>query len=180
MTRQKIAFSVGILTALIASQAGSSRVLQRTTIASRSSRIDDRRRGDSGTLVRLWTHDHAGPLEPIRTVVRDSGTLRRLWPRIVTPYESRVAVPSVNFHKEMVIIATSGLIQGIIRVDSIKHRTPMSASVVFDRIATPGSGCSVPAELYTAVDIIKVPRDESPILFHDTLIGFSCKPKNTR
>jgi protease stability complex PrcB-like protein len=118
---------------------------------------------------------YAGVGDPMRAVIRDSTAWRELWERINRPFVPQPALPTVDFAREMIVVAALGsrpsagfdvVIEGA-RQDS----TGIQVSV---RVATPASGCPVAAAMTQPIDLARLPASDLPVRFRDRDVLVPC------
>jgi len=99
-------------------------------------------------------------------VVRDSQAWSALWAQIVANHSPTPPVPSIDFSREMLIVAAMGTRNTggySIKVESVSgSSTELVATVT---ATSPGRSCMTTQALTAPVDIVRVPRSELPVRF---------------
>jgi hypothetical protein len=108
----------------------------------------------------------SGLTERERIVVRDASTWAALWPRILGSHRPMPPVPSVDFAREMVVVASMGTRSSggyTIAIDSVFVARDTLRVVV--REQSPGPRCGTTAALTMPVALARLERSELPVSF---------------
>ena len=118
----------------------------------------------------LYYDNGAGVQDSLREVVRDAATLNQIWRRATSSQSSPPPVPTVNFEREMVVVAATGRMtpNDMIRVDSTATREEVSGTRrqrIMEVVVHTVRGCgSLTTDAYP-VAIVRVPRFEGDVRF---------------
>jgi len=145
----------------------------------------DARNAAFGTGTPIQTerlHSHRGPFsystgltESARIVVRDSGTWANLWGQIWERHSPTPALPSVDFSRDMLIVAAMGTRSSggyAIHIDSVYQRSQDFEVVI--RKVSPGANCIVTAALTQPTDIVRVPRLSGQVHYREKSLVQNC------
>ncbi len=145
---------------------------------------DGSARRDAGQTIGMQSLDsslqnyyrqNSGLEEPARVVVRDAQTWSALWTRIVANSGPKPPVPSIDFSREMLIVAAMGT-RGSggysIRVGGVSSS---STELVATVIATsPGRSCPTTQAITSPVDIVRVPSSKLLVRFVEQQVVNEC------
>jgi hypothetical protein len=121
--------------------------------------------------ARLYTDNAGGIQDSVRTVVRDASTLRLFWQQATAGQDSPPPVPTVDFAREMVLVAAAGrmTLEDEIRVDSVRVRRETDASgraeEVMSVLVSTVEGCGNFRAPAFPVDVVRVRRFEGRVSF---------------
>jgi len=124
------------------------------------------------SVVHLRQSLRSGFGDPLRVVVKDSATFQRLWTQAVG--QGREPPPGIDFSRDMVIVVAMGHQEDpnfVIRIDSVVSRN--AALAVYDHL----SGdliCAIAWDSVNPADIVKVPRSNQVVVFHEALTMTRC------
>jgi hypothetical protein len=120
---------------------------------------------------------YSGIRDSQRVVIRDSAAWQRYWADINRPFFPSPAIPTVDFSREIVLLAAMGTRPSggfIIRIDSA---TVDSARLVVQVTQiVPGKGCAVPAVVTQPVDMVRIPNTSLPVAFAERVERIDCSP----
>jgi len=120
---------------------------------------------------------YTGVRDSLRAVVRDSALWQQLWERINQPFYPRPALPSVDFRREMIVVAALGARPSagydvvIERVD--RDSTGIEVAL---RRAAPAPGCPVAAVVTQPLDLARIPASDQPVRFRERTVVVPCTP----
>jgi hypothetical protein len=123
------------------------------------------------SVVRLrsepYSFEYSSGLDaPARVVVRDLQTWQSLWAQIYRRHGAAPPLPTIDFSREMIIVAALGSRAsggyGII-IDGASWQG--SGIAVTVRSISPGPRCGVTAALTQPVDIARMPRRDGEVRF---------------
>lgn len=118
---------------------------------------------------------YSGLVDSLRMVVRDSTAWRELWQQINRPFFPPPALPSIDFHREMVVVAALGGRPNAgfdVVIDSAQQdSTGIEVNV---RRSSPGAGCPVAAALSQPVDLARLPASDQAVRFRERSIVIPC------
>lgn len=121
---------------------------------------------------------YAGIGAPMRTVIRDSTAWRQLWDRINRPFVPPPALPSIDFGREMVVVAALGSRPNAGYDVVIEGAEQDSAGIEISvRVASPAAGCPVSTTMTQPIDLARVPITDQPIRFRERDVVVSCAPR---
>lgn len=116
--------------------------------------------------VHSYYRHSSGLEDSARTVVRDAQAWSALWAQIVANHSPTPPVPSIDFSREMLIVAAMGTRNTggySIKVESVSgSSTELVATVT---ATSPGRSCMTTQAFTAPVDIMRVPRSELPVRF---------------
>lgn len=118
---------------------------------------------------------YSGLDDSARMVVRDAASWRAKWHEINREMRPVPPLPSVDFSREMVVVAALGRRPSggwSIVVDSALWRS--DATEVFVRQLAPGRGCFTSAAISSPVDVVRLPRTDAPVRFRERLVREDC------
>jgi hypothetical protein len=127
-------------------------------------------------ITRVTSAGNSGIKEKLHLVIRDRDTWRDVW-RMINATKMQVpALPEIDFSREMVVVAGLGQKPSGgygIRVDRAYEKDDrLDIDLV---TGSPGRSCLVPAVLTQPVDVVRLPRTERSVIFHETEIVHDCK-----
>ena len=131
--------------------------------------------------VTRFSHDDrpfssfSGISAPTRLVVRDTTTWRSTWQLINQPFIPQPPLPTIDFSREMVLLAGLGTEPSggyELRIERATRDT--SGIDVQLRRTTPAAGCPVTASLTQPIDLVRVPFSEQPVRFSETTQVTAC------
>jgi hypothetical protein len=103
-----------------------------------------------------------------RMVIRSDRAWRKLWSQLQGDLDSsKYSTPSVDFHREVLVIAAEGTFSGDIssvHIDSILQRGA-DLEVVVRSVRPWGIACMGGQMLTAPVDIVRVPKHSGKVLF---------------
>lgn len=110
----------------------------------------------------------SGIRTPTRAVVRDSTTWRTTWEQINQPFFPQPPLPTVDFNREMVLLAAMGTQPsgGYELLIESATRDTTGIDVELRRVS-PGAGCPVSAVLTQPLDLVRVPFSDQPVRFSE-------------
>lgn len=117
----------------------------------------------------------SGLTEAERIVVKDSAAWATLWPRIVGSHRPMARVPSVDFSKEMLLVASMGTQRTggyTIRIDSVSVVNDSIRVVVIER--SPGPRCGTTAALSHPAALARLERSALPVTFMTRAVVHDC------
>lgn len=132
----------------------------------------------SDSLRHLMQGGHSGFEWPVRAVAGDSATFRRLWTDAVRGNRNPPSMPSVDFQRDMVIVAAMGSMRSTghtIRIDSVVAVGP--ALQVHTVVIIHGPECLSGMMMTNPVDIVVAPRSAAVVEFLDHHNVISCRQK---
>lgn len=119
---------------------------------------------------------HGGISQRSRSVIRNRDEWNKLWKQIAGVGPDRPPPPEVDFTREMLIVAAMGekpstgyeiLIDGACEVNNQIEVSVRSVDYL---------KCGLQPQVVTApLDIVRMPRTELPLVFHETEISSDCK-----
>jgi len=111
-----------------------------------------------------------------RLVIRDAESWSAAWKKIVCQQQPAPAVPAIDFHREMVVLAAMGTKPDggyAIAIDEVrKVDDDLSISIVEK---SPASGCTVLAVLTAPVALIAMPRFDGDVEFVESSVTVPCR-----
>lgn len=118
---------------------------------------------------------YTGLVDSLRGVVRDSADWRALWARINRPFIPQPELPSIDFHREMVVFAALG-VRPSAGYDVVIEGVEMdSAGIeVALRRDSPAPGCPVAAVVTQPLDLARIPASEHPVRFRERMVVIPC------
>lgn len=134
-------------------------------------------------VVRLRDGDSSfamftGISDSVRTIVRDSAEWRSLWTRINRPFMPQPALPEIDFHREMVVVAGLGKRPSAgydILIESVEQD---SAGIeVALRLTSPSPGCPVAAVMTQPLDVARIPASELRVRFRERSVVIPCSTR---
>ena len=118
---------------------------------------------------------YTGVRDSLRAVVRDSALWRELWARINQPFLPPPPLPSIDFRREMIVVAalgarpTSGydvVIEGV-----AEDSTGIEIAL---RRQAPAPGCPVAAAMTQPLDLARIPASDHPVRFRERTVVIPC------
>lgn len=117
----------------------------------------------------------SGVSDSLRVVIRDVESWHRYWTTIHRPFIPPPPVPTVDFEREMVLLASLGTRASggfAIRIEGAIADS--GRLVVQIRRSMPGTGCALPAVVTQPVDIARIPVSRAPIAFAERVERTDC------
>ena len=150
-------------------------------VACSSSEIITSPPGTAIPIVRLRSDPYSfafysGMTTPARLVIRDPVTWQATWAQINRGLSPSSPPPSIDFSREMVIVAALGtrgssgfdvLIDGATEADA-------GGAVIAIRSTSPGTGCASLTVLTQPVDIARMPRRDGTVTFAERSSVTNC------
>lgn len=120
----------------------------------------------------------SGIRTPRHAVVRDSTTWRTTWQQINQPFFPQPPLPTVDFNREMVLLAAMGTEPsgGYELLIESATRDTTGIDVQLRRVS-PGAGCPVSAVLTQPLDLVRVPFSDQPVRFSERAETTSCNAR---
>jgi len=118
----------------------------------------------------------SGIKEKLRLVIRDRDAWRDVWKVINERVLRLPSLPEIDFSREMIVVVGLGQKPSggySILVDRAYEADDELQIDVVSR--SPGQTCAVTAVLTESVDVVRLPRMEHSVIFHDTEIVHECK-----
>jgi hypothetical protein len=136
----------------------------------------------------LVYYDNSGGIQDsVRLVVRDEATLREVWGRATSVQSPPPALPTVDFGREMVVVAGAGRMtpDDMIRVDSVAVREEMTPANqrqrVMEVVVHTVRGCQRFSSDAYPLAIVRVQRFEGEVRFTERRgRADGCPPGGTR
>ena len=120
--------------------------------------------------------DTSGIKDKLRLVITDSDAWRNIWKVINETKLQLPILPEIDFSREMVVVVGLGQKPSggySILVDrAYEANNQLDVNVVS---RSPGRSCLVPTVLTQVVDVVRLPRIEHSVVFHETEIVHECK-----
>lgn len=117
----------------------------------------------------------SGYADSARFVVRDSRAWREAWQTIHRPFIPPPAVPSIDFTREMVLVAALGArASGGYEIVFENVREDTSGIEVALRVSEPARGCPVAAAMTQPVDLARIPTSARPVRFRQRNVVVPC------
>ncbi|HYU79581.1 MAG TPA: protease complex subunit PrcB family protein [Vicinamibacterales bacterium] len=136
--------------------------------------------GEPLTLTRLRAEPYSytfysGLDAQRRTIVRNAAQWQEIWTEIWKRTSPTPALPSIDFEREMVIVAAMGSMPtgGYSIVIESAAESGRNVNVVI-RSASPGRNCGVTQAITQPVDIARVTRRDATVTFTERAETFSC------
>lgn len=110
-----------------------------------------------------------------RVVIRDAETWRTTWSAIWSRVSPVPDLPSIDFGREMVVVAALGQRSGGgygILVNAAA--TDATGLTILIRTTSPGRSCITTQALTQPVDVARLPRSELPVRFFDESVVTAC------
>lgn len=111
-----------------------------------------------------------------RTVIRDDATWRAMWAVIMQNVSPPPELPSVDFTKEMLVVAALGERRSggfSIAIDSASSTA--SGAMVVVHVTTPGPQCMNTQAITSPVDVARIPRITGTVQFRDRVTVDDCR-----
>lgn len=124
-------------------------------------------------MARLYYDNGGGIQDSVRQAVRDAATFSALWQRATSGQTTPPALPTVDFRREMVLVAGAGRMtpDDQIHVDSVGVRKLANATGKLQDVLTAWvtvtEGCRRFRSDAYPVEIVRVSRYEGPVRFVD-------------
>jgi hypothetical protein len=118
---------------------------------------------------------YSGLVDSIRVVVRDSTAWRELWQQINRPFFPPPTLPTVDFQREMVVVAALGARPNAgfdVVIEGAKEDS--SGIEVNVRRSSPAAGCPVAAAVSQPVDLARLPASGRALRFRERSIVIPC------
>jgi hypothetical protein len=118
---------------------------------------------------------YTGVRDSLRTVVRDSVLWRELWARINQPFLPTPPLPTIDFRREMIVVAALGarptagydvVIEGV-----AQDSTGIEVAL---RRQSPAPGCPVAAAMTQPLDLARIPASDHPVRFRERTVVVPC------
>jgi len=118
---------------------------------------------------------YSGLVDSLRTVVRDSTAWRELWQQINRPFFPQPTLPSVDFEREMVVVAALGARPNAGFDVVIEGAEEDSAGIEVNvRRSSPAAGCPVAAAVSQPVDLARMRASRRALRFRERSIVIPC------
>jgi hypothetical protein len=118
---------------------------------------------------------YTGVVDSVRTVVRDSADWRTLWARINRPFIPAPALPTIDFRREMVVVAGLGTRPSAgydIVIESVEQDS--TGIEVALRRESPAPGCPVAAVMTQPLDVARIPASNLRVRFRERSVVVPC------
>jgi hypothetical protein len=119
----------------------------------------------------VYSDNSGGIRDSLRLVIRDAGALTQIWQQATAQQSSPPPLPSVDFNREMVLVAAAGRMtpEDQIHIDSVQVRRAPDASGRNEQVMTAlvrtVEGCRrFRADAYP-IQIVRVRRFDGPVVF---------------
>ncbi len=129
------------------------------------------------SLSHLLHEENSGLKDPVRTVIRDSSAWKEWWRRVTADHLQAVPVPSVDFHREMVVLVGLGTQRSTgYEVSVVSVRQVGATLQVRVQVSLLGAGpCMAGMAVTSPVDVIRIPRSGSVVTFLDESFQQDCR-----
>ncbi len=129
------------------------------------------------SLSHLLHEENSGLKDPVRTVIRDSSAWKEWWRRVTADHLQAVPVPSVDFHREMVVLVGLGTQRSTgYEVSVVSVRRVGATLQVRVQVSLLGPGpCMAGMAVTSPVDVIRIPRSGSVVTFLDESFQQDCR-----
>jgi hypothetical protein len=118
---------------------------------------------------------NSGLGDSTRLVVHDTSSWRALWQRINAPFFPQPALPSVDFDREMIVVAALGAKPTGGYDIMIEGAAEDSATVEISVLqSSPGTGCALTAARTQPVDLARIPARRKPVRFRERRVVVPC------
>lgn len=118
---------------------------------------------------------YTGVRDSLRTVVRDSLLWRELWARINQPFLPVPPLPSIDFRREMIVVAALGARPSAGYDVVIEGVEQDSAGIeIALRRQSPAPGCPVAASMTQPLDLARIPASDHPVRFRERTVVIPC------
>lgn len=128
----------------------------------------------------LWTEDNSGLLDPMQSVIRDRNEFTRIWSKMYanSKQDGRHELPTVDFSKEVVIVASGGWRSTgtggySMKVDSIQQYGN-ALDIVFAKYY-PGKNCVATFSSSAPAIMLKIDIPTYPIQLHEKSYVVDCE-----
>lgn len=126
----------------------------------------------------LFTDSYSGIDDARRLVIRDAGTWQAVWAEVVGQRTPVPEPPSVDFARDMVILAAMGR-RGTggyaIAIDEVSAEGGAGELRVVVRETAPGPGCMTTQALSAPVTAVRVPQTDDAVTFIERTETFACE-----
>ena len=118
---------------------------------------------------------YSGIVDSMRAVVRDSTRWRMVWERLNRPFFPPPALPSIDFQREMVVVAALGAKPsgGYDVIIESAEQDSIGIEVALRR-ENPAPGCPVAAVVTQPTDLARIPVSEQPVRFRERTVVVPC------
>ena len=117
----------------------------------------------------------SGVTDSARIVIRDSLQWREYWTRIHRPFIPPPRVPSIDFRREMIVLAALGRRPSLGYDILIRSATRDSVGIEVQlRRSNPGQGCTVGASVTEPVDLARIPASNLHVRFTELITAMPC------
>jgi protease stability complex PrcB-like protein len=118
---------------------------------------------------------YSGLIDSLRVVVRDSSAWRQLWQQINRPFIPPPSLPSIDFRREMVVVAALGSRPNGGFDVVIEGAAEDSSGIEIDvRRSSPAAGCPVSAVETQPVDLARLPASARSLRFRERSLVIPC------
>lgn len=118
---------------------------------------------------------YSGIEDSLRTVIRDAAEWKALWTRINRPFIPAPTLPSIDFRREMIVVAALGRRPSagydVVIEEVDQSQTGIDVGV---RKMRPAPGCPVSAVVTRPLDVARIPASDRPVRFHERTIVVPC------
>jgi hypothetical protein len=136
-----------------------------------ASSVSIRRDDNSATLLQ----GNSGLTEPTRLVVRSDAEWRDVWSKLVDHVSPVPEPPSIDFTKEMVVVASLGAKPTSGHMIRVARAGRMSGVTYVEVVSTsPGPRCKMPARPSAPADVVVMPKLDEPVTFVETYVVSAC------
>jgi hypothetical protein len=119
--------------------------------------------------------DNSGLVDSVRAVVRDSAAWHSLWAEINRPFIPPPALPSIDFDRDIIVVAALGARPtggyGIMIEGATEDSSGIEVSVVQ---SSPGHGCALSAARTEPVDLARISVTKRPVRFRERTVVVPC------
>jgi hypothetical protein len=123
----------------------------------------------------IFTYPHSGINDSRRLVIRDAAVWRVLWREVMGERTPPLAVPAIDFERDMVIVAALGR-RGTggyaITIEDVYAEGGVLYAIV--RATSPGLGCMTIQGFMAPVTGVRVPRSEGAVRFIERTDELDC------
>ena len=127
------------------------------------------------SVEHVFTYPHSGINDSRRLVIREAAAWRPLWREVVGQRTPAPALPTIDFERDMVIVAALGR-RGTggyaITIDDVYAEGGQLYAVV--RETSPGPGCMTIQAFTAPVTGVRVPRGEAAVTFIERKDQLDC------
>jgi hypothetical protein len=136
-----------------------------------ASSVSIRRDDNSATLLQ----GNSGLTEPTRLVVRSDAEWRDVWSKLVDHVSPVPEAPSIDFTKEMVVVASLGAKPTAGHMIRVARAGRMSGVTYVEVVSTsPGPRCKMPPRPSAPADVVVMPKLDEPVTFVETYVVSAC------